>query len=93
MYTMTARDYNILAQQGRALIGDRSDDRSLAHKGEETQDVRLMLPPPPRHCPHGTVVVRPPSAAHGWETCARTVRDPGARWLGKFNGTVCAGLL
>src|SRR6266702_4541518 len=52
-----------------------------------------MLPPPPRHCPHGTIVVRPPSAALGWLTCMRAVREPGARWLKKFSGCVWAGSL
>jgi hypothetical protein len=47
--------------------------------GKAPRDVPLTLPPPPRHCPHGTVGERPPSAALGRALCTRTVRDPGAR--------------
>ena len=42
-------------------------------------DVQLILPPPPRHCPHGTSAERSPSAALGRPACTRTVREPGAR--------------
>ena len=61
--------------------------------GETGQDVQLTLPPPPRHCPHGTIAERFPSAALGRLTCARTVREPGARCVKKRAGCLCAGSL
>ena len=63
------------------------------YKLKETQDVQLTLLPPPKDCPIDTVVVRPPSAALGQETYARTVCKPGARLFKKRTGSVCAGLL
>ena len=59
----------------------------------KAQDVQLTLPPPPRHCPHGTIAERPPRAALGRLVCTRVVREPGARWVGKRVGCVCAGSL
>ena len=88
MYIMTTRQLNGLPETG---VGrDQSDDQSLVDKWEETRDVQLTLPPPPKHCPICTAVVRSPSAALGLETYSRMVREPGARWFGKLMGRVCA---
>ena len=57
------------------------------------RDVQLTLPPPPRHCPHGTSTERSPSAALGRLACTRTVREPGAMCDKKRAGCLCAGLL
>ena len=67
--------------------------RTKKRRDETRQDAQLTLPPPPRHCPAWTMAERPPSAALGRPTCARTVREPGLRCEMKCAGCMCAGLL
>ena len=47
-----------------------------------------MLPPPPRHCPLGTITVRPPSAALGRLVYKRAVRDQ-AQGVSSNSGARC----
>jgi len=60
---------------------------------EARRDQQLILPPPPRHCPHGTSTERPPSAGLGLVVYTRIVREPGVRCDKKRPGWMCAGLL
>ena len=59
---------------------------------EVYRDEQLIPLPPPRHCPHGTITERPPSAGLGLVMYTRIVCEPGERCDKKRPGWICAGL-
>ena len=71
----------------------RKDRRMERGVGKKKRNAQLTLPPPPRHCPVWTIVVRPPSAALGRLSCPRTVCEPGIMCDRKSAGCMCAGSL